>query len=237
MSVQIADSNQIEVMGLIDVDFQIAGHSFHTHLAILPKVSTPLILGNDFLNKYSAILNFSKEPSLTLSIPQKLINFLPRIEIESKEPIPSGLNFETAKTLPCTKMKIKTITKENLKSGTETHILNSVSDSKLNELHQYGFLNQIRLKTSQVLLWGFFMIFAFLLVTMVVSSVIPPILVDAHAASCDLYFKQDTQLVFLGPIDIEIGLVPNATIFHRKQIMELRDKQIFMKGVMFLYLL
>ena len=69
---QVADGNQMKVLGVLEVNMKVSKLEFHTHLAILEDLSTPLILGNDFLNKYQAVLNFSKTPSLRLSLPKNL---------------------------------------------------------------------------------------------------------------------------------------------------------------------
>ena len=102
--ITIANGLKIEVLGVINTPICIAGHTFTLSLAVLRDLSKEIILGQKFLNAYKAILNFSSDPHITLSVPIEALNLLTTLEPEEQQNL-KGRLFATTKVQPHTKIE------------------------------------------------------------------------------------------------------------------------------------
>ena len=63
----------MDVLGVVDIEVFILEHPFRIKFGILKDLTSPIILGQDFVMKYHTTLEFKPIPSITLSPPVNLL--------------------------------------------------------------------------------------------------------------------------------------------------------------------
>ena len=70
MKIETANGQRVDVLGVVDIEVFIQEHPFRMKFGILKDLTSPIILGQDFMMKYRTTLEFKPIPSITLSPPE-----------------------------------------------------------------------------------------------------------------------------------------------------------------------
>ena len=115
-NLQTANAQTLKTFGSLLIQFSVEKYSLTQPFLVVEGLSTPIILGQDFLLKYGTVINFISK-TIILKIPHNTLLELPSPDIHQtikQNPTYKGRVFHTTKLPPFSKSKITIVPPPNL---------------------------------------------------------------------------------------------------------------------------